>query len=265
MSHFPRILLVAGCAAVLGACSQSGNTATSASSAQLDTNAQKFGYAVGYDMGQQLKTAGDMIDLKSAEAGLQDSATGAKAKLDAKQRQEVKQATVQKLRKKELADRAKASKSNAGASAAFLAKMAKAPGVKTTDDGLEYKMERAGTGTPPTENDTVVINYKGSLPDGTVFDSSYKRGQPLTIAVDRVVPGFKEGLQLMKPGSKYMLYIPSELAYGEHGQGKVIGPNQALVFEIEMLKVLPAADSSSTSDTGTGAAATDKSSESGDK
>lgn len=237
MSHISRWLLAAVVVVALSACSQSGSSAGSKAAVKLDTNAQKFGYAVGYDLGLQLKSAGDEIDMQAAEAGLQDSASGAKGKLDAEQRKKIKQTVIAEMRKKELDKRVEESKTNATASAAFLAKTAKQSGVKTTDDGLQYKVDREGKGDRPTVDDNVVINYKGSLPDGTVFDSSYKRGKPLTVPVAGVVPGFKEGLLLMKPGSKYTLYIPAELAYGAHGQGKVIGPNQALVFEVELLKV----------------------------
>ncbi|HEU0197160.1 MAG TPA: FKBP-type peptidyl-prolyl cis-trans isomerase, partial [Nevskiaceae bacterium] len=142
---------------------------------------------------------------------------------------------------KEVADRTNAAKTNATASEQFLAKMAKESGVKTTASGLEYKVDRPGQGASPTPDDSVTVNYKGSLIDGTVFDSSYKRGKPLTFAVKDVIPGWVEGLQLMKPGSKYTFYIPAKLAYGERGAGDKIGPNQALVFDVELLKVTPPA------------------------
>src|SRR5438270_549179 len=113
------------------------------------------------------------------------------------------------------------------------------PGVKTTSSGLQYKVLKEGSGAPPKETDTVVVNYRGTLVDGTEFDSSYKRGEPATFPVNRVIKGWTEGLQLMKPGSKYQLFIPANLAYGERGAGGDIGPNATLIFEVELLNAKP--------------------------
>src|SRR5205807_3314650 len=113
------------------------------------------------------------------------------------------------------------------------------PGVKTTASGLQYKVEKEGNGTPPKETDTVEVNYRGTLIDGTEFDSSYKRGEPATFPVNRVIKGWTEALQLMKPGAKYQLFIPSSLAYGERGAGQVIGPNATLIFDVELLSIKP--------------------------
>src|SRR5205814_7535421 len=113
-------------------------------------------------------------------------------------------------------------------------------GVKTTASGLQYKVEKEGSGTPPKETDTVEVNYRGTLIDGTEFDSSYKRGEPATFPVNRVIKGWTEALQLMKPGAKYQLFIPSNLAYGPGGTGGDVGPNATLIFEVELLSVKPA-------------------------
>ena len=104
---------------------------------------------------------------------------------------------------------------------------------------MQYKVEKEGNGTPPKETDTVEVNYRGTLIDGTEFDSSYKRGEPATFPVDRVIKGWTEALQLMKPGAKYQLFIPSNLAYGPGGTGGHIGPNSTLIFEVELLSVKP--------------------------
>jgi FKBP-type peptidyl-prolyl cis-trans isomerase len=104
---------------------------------------------------------------------------------------------------------------------------------------LQYKVEKEGSGTPPKETDTVVVNYRGTLIDGTEFDSSYKRGEPATFPVNRVIKGWTEALQLMKPGAKYQLFIPSDLAYGPGGTGGDIGPNAMLIFEVELMSVKP--------------------------
>jgi FKBP-type peptidyl-prolyl cis-trans isomerase FkpA len=109
--------------------------------------------------------------------------------------------------------------------------------VKTTADGLQYEVVTEGKGDHPTKDDKVTVNYKGTLIDGTVFDSSYDRNQPVTFPLANVIPGWTEGLQLMTPGSKYKFYIPSKLAYGERGAGMKIGPNSTLIFEVELISI----------------------------
>lgn len=234
MLKLSRLALVFGGALVLGACQQAG---TGTHSTSLDTDAQKLGYSVGYEMGASMKSVGDMIDIKAVEAGLEDGRAGNPAKLDEAAREKIKQEMSQKIREKQMADRAKAAATNLAASEKFLAEKAKEDGVKTTASGLEYKVEKPGAGASPTPDDSVTVNYKGTLPDGTVFDSSYDRGQPITFGVKDVIPGWVEGLQLMKPGAKYIFYIPPKLAYGERGAGDKIGPNQALTFEVELIKI----------------------------
>jgi len=120
---------------------------------------------------------------------------------------------------------------------AFLKENATKEGVKTLPSGLQYKEIKAGTGKTPKATDTVSVHYRGTLINGKEFDSSYKRGEPAEFPVNRVIPGWTEALQLMKEGSKWMLYIPSKLAYGERGAGGDIGPNETLIFEVELLKV----------------------------
>jgi FKBP-type peptidyl-prolyl cis-trans isomerase len=121
--------------------------------------------------------------------------------------------------------------------AAYLASHKKLPGVKTTADGLQYKVVRQGTGPKPTDSDVVSVNYSGKLLDGTEFDSSYKRGEPASFPVNGVIPGWTEALKLMPVGSEYELVIPAELAYGTAGAPPSIGPNQVLVFKVELLKI----------------------------
>jgi FKBP-type peptidyl-prolyl cis-trans isomerase FklB len=120
---------------------------------------------------------------------------------------------------------------------AFLAENGKKEGVTTLPSGLQYKVIREGTGVSPKATDNVTVHYKGTLIDGTEFDSSYKRNEPATFRTDRVIPGWTEALQLMKPGGRWQLFIPANLAYGERGAGSRIGPNSALVFEVELVKV----------------------------
>ena len=133
--------------------------------------------------------------------------------------------------------RAKRRPKNTAAGEKFLAENKKKDGVKTTASGLQYKVLKEGSGAAPKETDTVVTNYRGTLIDGTEFDSSYKRGQPAVFPVNRVIKGWTEALQLMKPGSKYQLFIPASLAYGERGAGQEIGPNSTLIFEVELISI----------------------------
>jgi len=121
----------------------------------------------------------------------------------------------------------------------FLVENKKKDGVVNLPSGLQYKIIKAGTGTSPKAADTVTVNYKGTLVDGTEFDSSYKRGEPVTFPVGGVIPGWTEALQKMKVGSKWQLFIPASLGYGEKGAGNVIGPNATLIFEVELISILP--------------------------
>lgn len=237
MFRTSRTALVIACALVAAGCSKT-TTQKAANSPALKTEAQKFGYSVGYDLGQSMRPMLGSIDVKALELGIEQGSSGKEALISAKKRQQIKIAMIKKLRAKEAKDRGVAAKKNAVASKEFLAKIAKQSGVKTTADGLEYKIDKKGSGVPPTIHDSVTVNYRGTLPDGTVFDSSYARKQPLTFAVKDVIPGWVEGLQLMKPGSTYTFYVPAKLAYGERGAGPKIGPNQALIFQVHLIKVI---------------------------
>ncbi|MDE2148609.1 MAG: FKBP-type peptidyl-prolyl cis-trans isomerase [Gammaproteobacteria bacterium] len=243
MSNFKPIALAVACAVLMAACGKTGTTtaggAEKAAAGDLTTDQQKFSYAIGYDLGHSLQEVKDNVDLKALETGLEEGAAGTKARLDEQQRQQIKVAVSQKIRAEQQAKREAEAKTNQEAADKFLAEMAKKPGVKTTADGLEYEVEKEGSGKPPKADDHVTVNYKGMLPDGTVFDSSYERGQPATLPLADVIPAWGEGLQLMKPGAKYKFYVSPKLAYGERGAGLKIGPNQALVFEVELLNVGP--------------------------
>lgn len=133
---------------------------------------------------------------------------------------------------------AKSPEENKAEGAAFLAENGKKPGIITTASGLQYEVITEGTGASPSASDKVEVHYKGTTIDGKEFDSSYKRGQTITFPLNRVIPGWTEGLQLMKEGAKYRLFIPSELAYGARGAGGAIGPNETLIFEVELVKVI---------------------------
>lgn len=126
---------------------------------------------------------------------------------------------------------------NKAAGVAFLAENAKKPNIITTASGLQYEILKKGEGATPSATDNVTVHYKGTTIDGNEFDSSYSRGEPATFPLNRVIPGWTEGVQLMQEGAKYRFYIPSELAYGAHGAGRLIGPNSTLIFDVELIKI----------------------------
>lgn len=251
MFKVSRALLALACAMLVVACNKpaggdakpadtDAKPATGADAsmpADLSTDEQKFGYAIGYDLGHNLSQAKGNVDVKAMEKGIEEAYDGKPARMTDQQRMEIKQATLKKLQEKQAADRAAAADKNKADGEKFLADNGKKPGVKTTASGLQYEVLTEGKGDHPKATDKVTVNYKGTLLDGTVFDSSYDRGQPISFPLANVIPGWTEGVQLMTPGSKYKFYIPSNLAYGEHGAGQQIGPNSTLIFEVELISV----------------------------
>ena len=201
---------------------------------ELKTDTEKNGYSLGYDIGRSLKRKLVEVDAGAAGQGMKDALGGAAPALSEQEIQQrfdaLRQESARRIPEKNLKD-----------GEAFLARNKGGKGVKTTASGLQYKVITAGKGKQPKAEDTVTVNYRGTLIDGTEFDSSYTRGQPATFPVKGVIPGWTEALQLMKEGSKWMLYIPSNLAYAERGAGPMIGPNSALVFEVELLSINKAA------------------------
>jgi FKBP-type peptidyl-prolyl cis-trans isomerase FklB len=197
---------------------------------ELKTDQEKNGYSVGYDIGRSLQRQLADVDAESMARGLKDAMGGVAPALPD---QEIQQrfATVRQESAKKIVEK------NKKDGEAFLAKNKGEKGVKTTASGLQYKVITAGKGKQPTAEDTVTVNYRGTLIDGTEFDSSYKRNQPATFPVKGVIAGWTEALPLMKEGSKWMLYIPANLAYGERGAGNMIGPNSTLIFEVELLSI----------------------------
>lgn len=187
-------------------------------------------YALGMLLAGNIKSAGLVINYDVFLAGMKDVLEGSGGKLTEAQAQAVVQAAVQ------AASARKASETQAKG-LAFLAANRDKPGIKVTASGLQYEVISLGTGAMPIASDTVTVNYEGRLLDGTVFDSSYTRGEPATFRLDQVIPGWTEGVQLMPAGSKYRFYIPSELAYGARGAGGVIGPNEVLIFDVELISV----------------------------
>lgn len=191
---------------------------------------------VGMDIGRGLTQIKDDIDIKVVEKALEQTLKGEKTALTQEEALQVRQEFMKQLQAKRVAEQKVAADKNKKDGAEFLAKNKAKAGVKTTASGLQYLVEKEGTGAKPKATDTVKVNYLGTKIDGEKFDSSYDRGQPATFPLNGVIKGWSEGLQLMPVGSKYKLFVPSELAYGENGPG-TIGPNATLVFEVELLDI----------------------------
>lgn len=203
----------------------------------LKTDKQKFSYTAGYQIGQNLKRQNLDLDSRTFSQGVQDAIGNAKPRL----KPEEMQAAFQAQQKKDMEKQAAAAKKNLDAGQAFLEANKKKEGVTTTASGLQYKIITEGKGKQPKSTDSVVAHYRGTLINGTEFDSSYQRNEPATFPVGGVIKGWQEVLPLMKEGAKWQVYIPSDLAYGPRGAGGEIGPNEVLIFDIELLSVKEAA------------------------
>jgi FKBP-type peptidyl-prolyl cis-trans isomerase FklB len=217
--------------------------------ALIQTQRGKMSYGLGMDIGRNITNQQIQVDPDALAAGIKAILTGAKPLLTDQEAQEAINALRAELqakraeRIKQQAERAEAqAEQNKKDSAAFLAENKKKEGVITLASGLQYKVFAEGTGRKPTTNDTVIAHYRGTFIDGKEFDSSYRKGEPATFAVNAVIRGWQEALQLMPVGSKWRLFIPPELAYGESGYGN-IPPNAALIFDLELLGI---ADSAAT-------------------
>jgi FKBP-type peptidyl-prolyl cis-trans isomerase len=223
-------------------------TAAAQDAPALKTQKDKVSYAMGMDLGNQLRKSSIEVDPAVFAQGLKDSLSGAKTLLTEEQVRTAIAELQAEMKRKEAARRKGTSEENSleadllpaynkKAGEAFLAANKTKEGVVTLPSGLQYKVLQAGNGKKPTEADTVVCNYRGAFIDGTEFDSSYKRNQPATSAIKGVIPGWREALKLMAVGSKWQLFIPPELAYGEKGSSGAIGPNATLVFDVELLAI----------------------------
>ncbi len=216
-------------------------TATKAAPAPLTTRKQKFSYALGMNIGNglggNLKKQGVEVDWNIVAKGLKDAVAGGKTQLTEEEAQAVLKEVQTEVQKQQQEKMKEAADKNKSEGEAFLAANKGKEGVVTLPDGLQYKILTAGTGPKPAPTDSVVCNYRGTLINGTEFDSSYKRGQPATFGVGQVIKGWTEALQLMPVGSKWQLFIPSNLAYGPRGAGAEIGPDSTLIFEIELLSI----------------------------
>ncbi len=204
---------------------------------ELKTDKEKISYSIGMDIGGNLKRESVEVDPDLLARGLKDSYGGGKTILTEDQARQTLEDFQKTLMAKQAETMKILSEKNKADGEKFLAENAKKEGVKVLPSGLQYKEITPGTGKIPKADDTVTTHYKGTLIDGTEFDSSYTRGQPATFPVSGVIPGWTEALQLMKEGAKWQLFVPPDLAYGERGAGQVIGPNATLIFEVELLTV----------------------------
>jgi FKBP-type peptidyl-prolyl cis-trans isomerase len=203
----------------------------------LKTPREKFSYALGMNLGLSLKKQSVEIDPALVTQGLRAAMAGGKTLLTPEEAQDALMDVQNDLRKKQQEKMQVMGEANKKEGDAFLAANKAKEGVVTLPSGLEYKILKAGTGPKPAATDTVVCNYRGTLINGTEFDSSYKRGQPATFPVTGVIKGWTEALQLMPVGSKWQLFIPSSLAYAERGAGGEIGPNATLIFDVELMSI----------------------------
>ncbi len=201
------------------------------------TSGEKLSYSMGLDLGNYLKSMGSELDLDTLKAGIDDGFTGAEPKMSQEEIAAVQEEFAARMKAQQEEQLAAMIEKNKAAGQAFLEENKKKEGVMVTESGLQYEVIKAADGPKPKENDTVKVDYIGTLVDGKEFDSSIKRGEPAVFGVGQVIPGWSEALQMMEVGSKYRVVIPSELAYGETGAPPVIEPNSVLVFEIDLLGI----------------------------
>ena len=202
---------------------------------ELKDDKSKESYSVGYQFGQNLKKMKADLDAEVLSEGIEDALSGKESRLT----EEEMGSSLSNLRQRSMTAMQEELKAQAEKNLVegekFLTENKTKEGVKTTESGLQYKVIAEGEGPSPKAGDTVTVHYRGTLVDGTEFDSSYQRGEPATFPLKGVIPGWTEALQLMKKGSKWVLFIPSDLAYGERGAGNRIPPNSTLIFEVELI------------------------------
>jgi len=223
--------------AALSACKEKEEAVTEVS---LESVEQKVSYSIGTNFANQVSQSGITLDADALKQGIDDVLAGTEPRLTPEQIQEAQKTMMEELQKRQQEEFEAKATANQEEGLAFLAENLKREEVTATESGLQYEVLTAGEGEKPSTEDTVKVHYKGTLIDGTVFDSSYSRGQPAEFPLTAVIGGWTEALQLMPVGSKYKLYIPSELAYGPGGAGpnSPIGPNSTLIFEVELLEIV---------------------------
>lgn len=203
----------------------------------LTTSKEKLSYSMGLELGSYLKNIGNELDLEATKLGMEDGYSGAEPKMTPEQIKAVQEEFAAKVKAEQETKLAEMKEKNGAAGKAYMEENSKKEGVVVTQSGLQYEVLKTGDGPSPIASDMVKVDYVGTLVDGTEFDSSIKRGEPVVFGVGQVVPGWSEALQLMSVGSKYKVVIPPELAYGENGLPPVIQPNSTLVFEIELISI----------------------------
>ncbi|HBE93343.1 MAG TPA: hypothetical protein DDW55_12805 [Gammaproteobacteria bacterium] len=201
--------------------------------ADLTTHEQKYSYALGYRLASSLKAEGLIVDADQFSRAIKDSMTGKDAAMSA----DAMQAALQAERDRQLAEVKKIADKNTADGEAYRAENAKKDGVKVLDSGVQYRVITAGSGAQASKDSTVTVNYRGTLTSGQEFDSSYARNQPATFGLTGVIKGWQEVVPMMKVGDKWEVVIPPEMGYADKGAGDVIGPNETLVFEIDLVEV----------------------------
>ena len=206
----------------------------------LETTDARLSYGIGLRMGQRMSADGMTVDIAAYSAGLEDAMTGAEAQLTDDEINTEMSAFQERRQAEAEAERVALAQTNLEAGRAYMEEMSAREEVQTTESGLQYVVVEPGEGENPVAEDSVEVQYEGRLIDGTVFDSSFERGQTVTFGLTQVIAGWTEGLQLMKPGAKFKFIIPPELGYGEGGAGQMIGPNATLLFDVELIAVVKA-------------------------
>jgi len=207
-----------------------------AAAAELESQEQKLGYIIGMDIGNSLREQGTEVDLEALFDAIRTVYEGGSPALSQEEADTIRQAYVAKRQAAARVEQEALASKNKAESETYLATNAAREGVVVTGSGLQYKVLKQGDGPRPAATDTVTVHYRGTLLDGTEFDSSYSRGEPISFALNRVIPGWTEGVQLMPVGSTYEFYIKPELGYGEAGGGP-IPPNATLIFQVELLGI----------------------------
>lgn len=210
----------------------------------LDNDLQKVSYGIAHNIASNFVDQGIELDAKAFQQGLEEGLAGKASSVEQEDLMAAMQNFQQQQMEKQQAELGQLEEANKAEAAKFFAENAKKEGVSVTASGLQYKVVSAsGKDAKPSIDDTVVVHYRGTLLNGEEFDSSYSRNQPATFGLSHVIPGWTEALQLMNVGDKYEIFIPSELAYGAGGAGPKIGPNAALIFEVELLDINPVDES----------------------
>jgi FKBP-type peptidyl-prolyl cis-trans isomerase FklB len=236
------MVMAVGLGLVIGSAGaqQTGTPKGGAAGAELKDLKQQASYSFGLRIGRNMKSQSVDLDPDLLTRGIKDGLSGGRALLSDEQMDQALQAFQKELMTKQAELAKTQAEKNQKEGATFLAQNKTQQGVRTLPSGLQYKVLKAGTGKTPKDTDMVTANYRGTLIDGTEFDSSYKRGEPAQFPVNRVIAGWTEALKMMKVGDKWQLFIPAELAYGANPRaGGPIGPNATLIFEIELLDVQP--------------------------